>query len=248
MPEITSSRYLVTCTWDDVPHLTEAAKAELLSSYEPHMRDARSAGVPSLGAGAIYPIPLSEILCTPFDIPAYWPRVYTLDVGWKRTAALWGAHDRANDVVYLYTEHYRGQAEPSIHATAIKARGAWIPGACDPAARGRAQRDGEQLLVTYQQLGLELTPAVNAVEAGIYAVYERLSTGRLKIFSTLLNWQFEYRIYRRDERGKIVKEHDHLMDCTRYLVVSGLQIASVQPPQRGAADFAMGPADLVAGY
>lgn len=182
-----------------------------------------------MGAGAIYPIELSEILVDPFQIPPYWPRAYALDVGWKRTAALWMAWDREVDCMYLYTEHYKGQAEPSIHATAIRARGDWIPGVIDPAARGRSQKDGEQLMATYQELGLDLTKANNAVEAGIYEVWQRLSTGRLKVFKTLQNWQAEYRLYRRDEKGHIVKEFDHLMDATRYLVLSGRERAICMP-------------------
>lgn len=232
MPEISASKYLVTAGWDDVPHLDERTKSELLSATPPYLRDARTKGIPSLGAGAIYPIDLSEIVIDPFQIPAYWPCMYALDVGWNRTACLWGAWDRSTDTVYLYTEHYRGQAEPSIHATAIKARGTWIPGVIDPAARGRAQKDGEQLIESYRALGLNLVPADNAVEAGIYAVWERLSTGRLKVFRTLQNWQNEYRLYRRDENGKIVKEFDHLMDCCRYLCMSIKQRAVVRPVER----------------
>jgi hypothetical protein len=229
MPEISPSKYLVQAGWSDVPHLDERTKNDLWASTPPYLRDAREHGIPSLGAGAIYPIELTEILVDPFQLPAYWPRCYALDVGWKRTAALWGAWDRSIDCVYLYTEHYRGQAEPSIHATAIKARGEWIPGLIDPAARGRSQEDGTRLMASYIDLGLNLTPAKNAVEAGIYAVWERLSTGRLKIFRTLQNWQAEYRLYRRDEDGKIVKEFDHLMDDMRYLIMGIRDTAICEP-------------------
>lgn len=249
MPEISPSKYMVQAGWDDVPHLDEQTKADLLASTPPHLRDARTKGIPSLGAGAIYPIELSEILVDPFPIPAYWPRVYALDVGWNRTAAIWGAWDLSTDSLYLYTEHYRGQAEPSVHATAIKARGEWIPGLIDPAARGRSQADGQQLIETYRALGLKLEPAENSVEAGIFSVWERLSTGRLKVFKTLQNWQAEYRLYRRDESGKIVKAHDHLMDCTRYLVVSGKQRAICQPDRRGRSFIgSAGGGDPVTGY
>lgn len=246
MPEISPSKYMVNATWDDVPHLDEQTKKELLDSTLPHLQDARTKGVPSLGAGAVWPIPLSEILVDPFEIPAYWPRGYALDVGWKRTAALWGALDRSVDVLYLYTEHYRGKAEPSVHATGIRARGEWIPGVIDPAARGRGQRDGLQLMTDYVELGLNLTPAKNPRESGVYTVWERLSTGRLKVFSTLMNWQAEYRLYRRDDEGDIVKEFDHLMDDTRYLCVSGVPIMKVQP----AAPTGMTPAiaDRSVGY
>ncbi len=223
------SRFCVQAEWDDVPHLTAEQKQRLWDSIPPYQRDARSKGVPALGSGAIYPVPESDIVCDAIEIPKHWPRVYAMDVGWKRTAVLWGAWDRDNDTIYLYAEYYRGQAEPAVHAAAIKARGEWIPGVIDPASRGRNQLDGTRLIEQYTALGLNLDPAQNAVEAGINAVWERLSTGRLKIVRTLHSFLAEYRIYRRDEKGAIVKENDHLMDCCRYLVMSGLDRAIVQP-------------------
>lgn len=219
------------------------------------MRDARASGIPTLGAGAVWPILLDDILVDPFDIPAHWPRAYALDPGWNRTAALWGAHDKRSDCLYCYTEHYRGAVEPSIHATAIKARGDWIPGVIDPASRGRDQMSGLQIIQVYLDLGLRLTPANNrkvGPDGGLQAVYERLSTGRLKVFRTLMNWQAEYQNYHRDENGKLVEEDDHLMAATRYLVMSGLQVARVQPPQvlefLDRPGLVGGPADNVAGY
>lgn len=220
MSHVTDSKAMVQAGWDDVPHLDETTKAEMLASIPPHLRDARTKGTPSFGSGAIYPVEQSAIIVEPFPIPKWWAKGYGLDVGWNRTAGIFGAHDRDSDVVYLYSEHYRGQAEPSVHAEAIKARGTWLRGAIDPAARGRGQRDGEQLLANYQDLGLDVSLANNAVEAGLQTVWQLLSGGRLKVFSTLSNWLNEHRLYRRDEKGRIVKEHDHLMDATRYLIMS----------------------------
>ncbi len=238
MPEITESKYLIECGWEHVPHLTEEAKEQMLRETQPYLREARSTGEPGLSAGAIYPIGLEHVTVEPFAIPIHWPKAYALDPGWNRTAALWIALNRDDGTAYLYAEHYRGQAEPTIHATAIKARGDWIPGVIDPGSRGRNQNDGKQILADYQAAGLNLQMANNAVEAGIQAVWERLSTGTLKVFNTLANFQIEYRMYRRDEDGKIVKKFDHLMDALRYLVApatsskdrtSGLAIAIVQP-------------------
>lgn len=223
------TRAVVMATWDDAPHLTAEMKKAMLDTYPAYQRDARSKGIPQLGAGAIYPVPESEIVIDPIDIPKHWPRAYAMDVGWNRTAALWFAIDRETDTIYLYSEHYRGQAEPSIHAAAIEARGEWMRGVIDPAARGRGQKDGEKLIDSYRGLGLKLTEASNAVESGIYAVWERLSAGRIKVFKTLQNFVAEYRLYRRDEKGHVVKSNDHLMDCLRYAVMSGLSLAAVEP-------------------
>ena len=232
VPEITKSRFMIQAGWDDVPHLTEQTKEELLSSTPPFLRDARSKGIPSLGAGAVYPIEQSEIQCAPFAIPRHWKRGYALDVGWNRTAALWGAQDPTDGTIYIYSEHYRGQAESVIHATAIKARGAWIKGAIDPASKGRSQDDGTQLMASYKGHGLKLVPANNAVDTGLYTCWEKLSFGRIKVFSSLQNFWAEYRLYRRDEHGKIVKKHDHLMDTFRYLIMTWDLIAAVQAPER----------------
>lgn len=225
-----SGKFTMNAGWDHVPHLSEEQKAEELGRIQPFQREARTKGIPTLGAGAIYPVPEDVYLCDPFDIPDYFPQAFALDVGWNRTAAVWGAHDTNTDILYLYSEHYRGEAEPPIHAAAIKARGAWIPGVIDPAARGRGQKDGQRLMTIYQELGLDLTASDNSLEAGIFEVWTRLSTGRLKVFRTLLNWIAECRFYQRDEKGHVKDgQNDHLMDTTRYLILSGLARAIIRP-------------------
>ena len=223
------SKAVFFVTWEDAPHLTQDQKEAMLASIPAWQRAARSKGTPSLGSGAIYQVPEEEVTVKGFDIPKHWPRAYALDVGWNRTAALWGALDQESQTLYAYDEYYRGQAEPSVHAAAIRKRGDWMKGVVDPAARGRSQTDGRQLLQLYQDLGLDIEKADNAVEAGIYAVWERLSQGRLKFFSHCANLLSEYRLYRRDEKGNVVKRSDHLCDCLRYLVMSGLERASTEP-------------------
>ena len=215
---------VINATWDDAPHLSKKDKDELWASLPPYQRDARSKGIPQLGSGAIYPIPESDFVVEPFQIPKHYKWCYGFDVGWNATAAVWLAHDLDTDTVYVVHDYKRGQAEPSSHAASIKARGN-IKGAIDPASRGRSQKDGEQLIVQYRQLGLELVLADNTVEAGIFDVYERLTTGRLKIFSTCQNLLKEMRLYRRDEKGGIVKKDDHNMDALRYGIRTGISVA-----------------------
>lgn len=233
--------------WNDVPHLTESDKAKQLAETPPFLRKARSQGIPSLGAGAIYAVEEDSIKVEPFAIPRHWKRAYGLDVGWNKTAAVWGALDPDTDILYLYTEHYVGEEKPVVHASAIKARGDWIPGVIDPAANGRSQDDGLRLITQYTDHGLKLLPAENSVEAGIYAVWERMAAGLLKVFNTMSNWFAEFRLYRRDEKGKIVKKFDHLMDAMRYLVMSGLRRAIVKPVQQMGFE-SRGAADATAGY
>jgi hypothetical protein len=226
-----SGKVVINAGWDHVPHLTGTEKAEMLRGIQPYQRDARSKGLPVLGAGAIYPVEEEVILCDPFAIPDWMPQCYALDVGWNRTAALWAAYNPDEDTVYLYSEYYRSEAEPPVHANAIAARGRWIVGVIDPAARGRSQKDGEKLIETYKGLGLELLfPSSNELEAGIHRCWIRLSTGRMRVFKSCQNWLQEFRFYQRDDKGKVKeRQADHLMDCMRYIELSGLQRATVRP-------------------
>lgn len=217
---------MVQAGWQDCPHLDPETVADMMAALPPHQRDARSKGVPALGSGAIYPIAESEFVVTPFDLPPSWRRCFGMDVGWNRTAVVWGAIDDQSDTVYIYSEYYRGQAEPSVHVDAIKTRGEMY-GVIDPASRGRSQKDGDQLFEIYKGMGLKIAPAKNGVEAGIFEVYQRLSTGRLKIFSSCQNLISEYRLYRRDDKGRVVKDNDHALDALRYLIMSGIDLASL---------------------
>jgi phage terminase large subunit-like protein len=234
-----ASKYTVIATWDDVPHLSQQAKDELLQTIPINERKARSEGIPRIGYGMIYPVDLDEVITKDIAVPKFWPKAFALDVGWNRTAALWGALNRETDTLYIYSEHYAGEQEPLLHAKAIKARGAWIRGVVDPAARGRSQVDGQRLFDIYALseerggCGLKLGLAENAVESGIYEVWQRFQTGRLKIFKSCPNLIKELSLYHRNEKGDIVKRDDHLVDCLRYLIVSGLKVASCQIEQIG---------------
>lgn len=226
--EVGAGKHVTTATWDDVPHLSEEVKTELLASIPPYQRDARSKGTPMLGSGAIFPVQEDLIFVEPFELPKHWKRFYGMDVGWNRTAAIWGAIDPDADVTYYYAEHYVGEAVPSTHAAAIKARGAWIPGAIDPAARGRGQDDGQKLFDQYKDLGLNLTKADNTVETNLWEMLEAMQQGRLKFFNTLVNFKKEFRSYSRDEKGKVIKANDHICDAARYGWSTGRSIAIVE--------------------
>lgn len=217
-------KHVTKVAWRDVPHMTEEMKEQMLAATPPQMRLARSEGEPTVGSGLIYPISAENYTISDFQIPRHWMKLYGFDVGWNNTACCWGAWDKDNDVIYVFSEYKRGGEEgedmPLVHASAIKSRGEWINGEIDPASRGRSQADGERLFMTYKKHGLKIHPADNAVESGIYAVWERLNSGRLKIFKSATMLLSEIRTYHRDEKGKIVKRNDHILDALRYMCMA----------------------------
>ncbi len=224
--DVNTYKTVVMVSSEDVPHHvdTDSIKANSL----PHEVEARIHGRVSIGAGKIYPVAESDFVVEPFKISTAWAKAFGMDVGWNKTAVVWGAIDPNTDTLYIYDEYYRGQAEPSAHVSAIKARGDWIRGAIDYA--GGAMVDGQRLTTTqqYYQLGLMVQPANKAVDAGLLMVYRYLCDGKLKVFRNCVNWLKEYRTYRRSDDGRIVKINDHLMDATRYLAMTGINCATIQ--------------------
>jgi phage terminase large subunit-like protein len=229
-PKAREYKAVTNAGWDDVPHLDPAEKAVLLATTPPFQRDARTKGLPQLGAGAIYQMAESDIKVKPFTLPSHWPRVFGLDAGGgaKPTAVAWGTLDRDSQTLYIYDVYRRETPEIAIHTEAIKARGAWIPGVGDAAALITTMHDAEQIISAYRRSGLDLTLPDKSVEAGIQAVWLLLSAGRFKVFETCEAWFKEYRLYHRNEKGQIVKANDHLLDATRYLVHSGLRRAKTE--------------------
>ena len=175
----------------------------------------------------IYPVPDTQIVVPEFPIPEHWPRAYGLDIRWNTVAAIWGARDPQSDVLYLYSE-YLAESDPAIHTAAIRSRADWIHGLIDVTANGRVEADGFQLIQLYRNLGLHLESTDNPVESGVLNVWQRMHSGRLKVFASLSKYLEERRLYRRDERDQIVKVGDHLQDAARCLV-SGISHMRTRP-------------------
>jgi len=143
--------YVAKISWWDVPHLDAKAIAQMLAATPENMRAARSLGDPTVGDGLIYPLPPDQVTCDDFKIPKYYPRAYGMDVGWNATAAIFGAWDRDNDIIYIYSEYKQGKADPLIHSSAIRSRGTWMRGTIDPASRMSGQADGKKLFESYSK-------------------------------------------------------------------------------------------------
>jgi phage terminase large subunit-like protein len=214
-----TTKAVLVCGWDDAPWLDENTKSELADGMQPHERQARMTGLPSMGSGSVFSVPVEEILVQDFDIPKHWKRIGGFDVGWNNTAAMWLAENPDTGEMFFYSEHKQGKQEPALHAQALKMRGDWIPMAIDPASRGASQADGKQLFNTYRSLGVKVFAADNSREFALYEMQQAFASGQLKVFKSLKQFIAEYVTYRRAENGKIIKENDHLLDAGRYAFI-----------------------------
>jgi hypothetical protein len=220
----------VVCGMDDVPHLSEDEKRELLAAVPAWQRQARRTGWPSVGTGLVYPVDEAQFVIKPIELPAHWRRVIGFDHGYHNTAAIWIAYDKDADVAYIYSDYKRGGdgITKEMHAQSLKARGAWIPVVGDCAAR-----DSEigPVIHQYKALGIRMQKAnksAGSVDSGIVEVLSRLNHGKLKVFSTCQKWLDEFRQYAYDDKQRIKKVNDHLMDATRYGIVDGLAVATTE--------------------
>ena len=138
-----------------------------------------------------------------------------MDTGWNHTACVWMAYDAETNTKYVYADYKTGQVEPPIHAIAINAKGDWIEGPCDYS--GTNQRDGTKVTEEYTELGVKVYKAdKRGKEGDIFNTYNEMVAGQIKVFNSCVAFMGEKRLYRRDERGNIVKVNDHIMDAFQY--------------------------------
>ena len=233
MNDLKPGQSLITATWDDVDHLDEKTKEQLLAVYSPAERDMRSKGIPVFGSGLVFPVSEEDIVCEDFDLPEHFPRLAAIDFGFDHpTAISWVAFDADDDIIYVYDEYRRSKETPLTHAAALNGRTPGIPVAFPHDGLQHDKGSGIQLAQQYRDLGVYMLPdhftnppaegklnGNNSIEAGISEMLQRFETGRLQIFESCAETLEEMRLYHR-KNGKVVPIQDDLISAMRYAVLS----------------------------
>jgi phage terminase large subunit-like protein len=199
-------RALVSMTIDDVDHYTEEQKKQIIESYPPHEREARTRGVPTMGSGRIFPVAEEKLKVPHREIPSHWPRLGAMDFGFDHPfAAVELAHDRDTDTVYV-TKTYRMKEQSVIqHASALRPWGRHLRWAF-PQDGNRHTLDGAGISLAdqYRAEGLNMMwehaqfdDGSVSVEAGLMMMLSRMQNGTFKVFDHLLDWFEEFRLYHR---------------------------------------------------
>lgn len=217
-------QYIQRATWADAPHLTADTQRKLLGMYPEWQRDMRSKGLPLLGTGLIFDFGDEAIKCQSFPCPPHFYVINGMDFGWDHPQAhvqLW--IDTESDVIYLAHAWKKSRVTPSTVWGTVKAWAANIPTAWPSDGLQSEKSSGEQQKKAYvdagwQMLDVHATWADGGVgvEIGLVELYERMTTGRFKVFSHLSDFFDEKMSYHRDENGKIVKLNDDILSATRY--------------------------------
>jgi phage terminase large subunit-like protein len=224
--EQSPDRSVTTMVIEDVGHFSPEERASIIASYPPHEREARTRGVPTMGSGRVFPVAEEAITCERRDIPKHWPRIGGLDFGWDHpSAAVEICWDRDLDIVYVTRAFRAKEQTPITQAAALrpwgKLRWAWPR----DGRRETLEGAGVALAEQYRKQGLDMlhehaqfADGSVSVEAGLMDMLSRMETGRFRVFSDLLEWFEEFRLYHRRD-GKVFKERDDLMSATRYAVM-----------------------------
>jgi hypothetical protein len=217
------SRHVTRMELEDAIHIPEERRASLIASYPTHERDARIRGIPVLGSGRVFPIADDLIGEEAIQIPAHWPKIGGIDIGWDHpTAAVMVAWDRDSDVVHVCNTYRVREQTPVIHAASLLGWGKDLPWAWPHDALQHDKGSGSQIADQYRSRGLNMLferaqfeDGSFGLEAGVSALLDRMQTNRFKVARHLSDWWEEFRMYHRKD-GIIVKERDDLMSATRY--------------------------------
>ena len=224
MDDPAEGQYLQRATWADAPHLDERVQRELLAAYPAWQREMRTKGMPLLGTGLIFDFGDEEITCAPFPCPAHFTVINGMDFGWDHPQAhvqLW--IDVEADVIYVAHAWKKSKVTPVTAWGSVKSWAKGIPTAWPSDGLQSEKSSGEQQKAAYVDAGWQMLdvhatwPAGGVgVEAGLVELYERMTTGRFKVFSHLSAFFDEKMSYHRDENGKIVKVNDDILSAARY--------------------------------
>ena len=236
MDDPSPDQFFMKKGWDDAPHMDKAKRERLLAQYPEHQRDMRSKGEPMLGHGRIYDIGDEFILCDPFEIPKHWKVINGMDFGWDHPQAhIQLVEDVDSGTIYITKAWKQSKVSANDAFGAVKEWAANIPTAWphDGLQHEKGRDDAVQQKEHYHKAGFKMLPEMatwppvtdkegkqksggNSVEQGLYEILDLMRVGKFKILRGLIPVMDEVRQYHRDEKGKVVKTLDDLLDAIRY--------------------------------
>ena len=229
MEDIQPGQYLQNVTWNDAPHLTIDVKEQLLLAIPEYQRDMRTKGIPVLGSGVIFPIADNDITIEPFECPDHWHVVNGCDFGWDHPQAhVQHWLDLDQGITYVARAWRKKERDSDQAWTAVKQWNRGVPVAWPHDGHQHEKGGGQVLKKQYAISGFDMMgthahwPAIKgtqgglSVESGLWQMLQDMRDGRFKVFSNLVEWFEEKRLYHRDDHGKVVKERDDLICASRY--------------------------------
>lgn len=237
----TDDKFLICMSIYEVDHIAKypeklAAIKSSFSGLSEAEREARMMGIPAMGSGVVYPVNDDVLIYDIFEIPKSWKRIAGLDFGRGEhpIACVWMAFD-PEGCCYVYDMFKLTRQGDAEIAAQILNRGNWIPVAYPhdfmrnsgiSTVGDETKTEGWLYKEIFSRYGINFT-SHNAktendsvrVEAGICEVRQAMTGGKFKVARHLREWFNEKATYLYKEDGSVTKEHDDLLDATRYAYI-----------------------------
>ena len=219
--------------WADNPYLSPDEIAEMSRAMSKETLESRRYGKFTAGQGLVYPEFCEANVIEPFDPPAEWQDVLSIDPGLNNPLSChWYCRDFDGNV-YVVAEHYEANRDVAYHAAAIERISdslSWkrdcfgrIESLIDSAANQRTLAGVKSVAELFADNGI----AVNTrVDKGVYAGVNRVKAllkpeqgkPKLYVFNSCVNMIREFKGYFWGGNDSPVKRDDHAMDELRYYV------------------------------
>lgn len=235
MDDRSKDQFFMQKGWLDAEHITEEKRERMIAQYPDHQRDMRTKGIPMLGHGRIYDLSEEFITCEPFDIPPHWFVIGGMDFGWNHPQGhIQLVEDRDTGTFYLTHAFKASKISANDALGVVKPWQDGIPVAWphDGLQHEKGRDDAVQQMKHYKDAGFKMLanhathPPYNkdgkmksggiSVESGIYAIHDLMRKGQFKVFRGCRGFFEEFNQYHRDDKGKIVKAMDDILDSARY--------------------------------
>jgi len=224
MDNPSQGQLMINAGWDDAPHLTQQVKETLLESFPQHQRDMRTKGIPMLGHGRIYDLAEEYVVCDPFEIPDHFMVINGMDFGWDHPQSqVQLAIDMDSGSIYVTNSWKQSRVSPNEAWGAVQSWLRCVPTAWPMDGLQTEKGSGKQQKAYYAEAGFDMLSVhatwpdgSNGVEAGLFEILDLMRKGKFKIFRGNRDLINEFLQYHRDDKGKIVKTGDDLLDAMRY--------------------------------
>lgn len=219
-----NDHFYMSSSWSDNPSLDEEEKQRLRATFPVWQIEAREHGIPFYGMGKIFTMKEEDILCDSVKIKPYFRFISGVDPS-VTSNGRWGgvelAYDPAEGITYVLKDYKKTGITTLEHCYNLQATlRPSAPVIIDPAGSGEDLRTKETALDLFRKTtGLNIhkaTKARGSKEACIDKVYRLNRSGNFKVLKSCHHFIDEFRHYVRDEKGKIIKKNDHVLDAFFY--------------------------------
>lgn len=223
--------YFVQSLPSDNPTLDETYWNDL-NSLTPELQRAWVKGDWDIFSGMAFPSWSEKHICSDFEIPSYWTRLFGMDWGYSKPfAALWGAQDPDSGRIYLYREAYAAglsdlqQAKLVLQYTGEELIRSYF---ADPSMWTKRNQMGiaTSTADVFHSVGINLTPGNNDRIGGkrkIDRLLMNLPDGRpgVMVFKSMKQFLRTFPLLAYDKHNVEdvdTSQEDHLFDAFKYLL------------------------------